>query len=170
MAFDATVGGANTTSYVTLEYADAYFADHLLLSAVWDAETDDDKKLALIAATRDLERFDYVGDVVATTQALKWPRELEDVNDLILDKYDGTVIPNPLKDATCELAVRKLIARAQGLTGVTAGGELLTGVDLGPINLKYDRASELDSPSDATGLPLEVARLLAGLRLWSVTA
>lgn len=88
-----------------------------------------------------------------------------------------TMIPKAIKDATCELADKILSAIAAGLTGASSGGEGLSEVDLGPIKLKYDSSATSTSSLelgtltvDSQGIPIEVARILKGIRLWPLVA
>lgn len=87
------------------------------------------------------------------------------------------LIPKAIKEATYELAIRILSAVAAGLTGVASGSEGLSEVDLGPIKLKYDgsdsSASNLSVGTlsvDSQGIPIDVSRILKGIRLWPLVA
>lgn len=181
MALDATIGGANSNSYVTLEYANSFFENFLLPNA-WDSAVPDDQERALMTATQWLEEYDYVGRVATLTQSLKWPRYgLSDVvsgsDGLILGLYDETEMPIPLLNATCELAYYLLTLGAAG-----SGAALGTGV--GPVSslkignsveVKYQQQSSSSTSivaptTDSSGLPIHVARLLRGLRLPVVIA
>ncbi len=53
---------AGLNSYVTLDEADAYLAGSLQAATLWAALSDADKTLALISATRSLERERWAGD------------------------------------------------------------------------------------------------------------
>lgn len=98
---DATVGGANSNSYVTLAEAEAYFADRPD-SDNWNTLPDNDtKNIYLIHATRRLEQEDYLGTRTTTTQRLKFPRDDVDFDGVELD---GT-IPRQIKEAQYETAI-----------------------------------------------------------------
>ena len=58
---NATIGGEDANSYVTLQEADAY-ADQMMTAATWAALDDDTKTRALIAATAQLETLEIIGD------------------------------------------------------------------------------------------------------------
>ena len=99
---DATVGGENSNSYVTLEEADAYFegsADN----QHWDNHQDGYKKAALIQATQWLNYLAFAGDCCTKTQALQWPRE--HVTCMCREAV-CTSIPLQVKQATYELAFK----------------------------------------------------------------
>jgi hypothetical protein len=106
---DATVGGANANSNVSLEWAEAYFATRLD-ATIWhgligDAGTER-KKLALIAGTNALELLPIDGAPTTLTQRLAMPRTgLLDRHGRVVP-YD--VIPEDWKAATCEEALARL--------------------------------------------------------------
>jgi len=102
-AIDATVGGANSNSYLTLADANTYFGDRLYTTK-WDDADDDTKTKALLQATKRLETEEYYGTKEDTTtpQKLSFPRV--DIGELDGIDLDGT-IPQQLKDAQCETAL-----------------------------------------------------------------
>ena len=115
---DATVGGANANSYLTLAEAQAYF-DTRLPVAGWDDA--DDQNVLLIMATRTLDRLltpyktlftmngrnyyrvrpQWTGAAATQTQRLAWPRTgMFDANGFAIA---SNVIPEDLKFATAEI-------------------------------------------------------------------
>ena len=80
-AFDATLSGANATSYVSLERARDILVD-TPQQALWDSMSDPEKRSALNAATFWMETLTYYGsrcgipsvDDPTKPQALQWPR------------------------------------------------------------------------------------------------
>lgn len=144
-AIVATVGSASANSYVTLAEAVTYFGDKLNVKA-WDVAETANQTKALLMAARRLERENWIGTRVTSTQALAWPRGdaqkpdgLGGNNDYIpgagaLTSYRGgygiyfasfgetystTEIPQPVKDAQCELALAYLNGYGQ-----TSGGTI----------------------------------------------
>jgi hypothetical protein len=109
-AIDATVGGSASNSYVSVAESTTYLEERLNVTA-WEDALPDDHIRALIAATRriDQERFEGVpvnpltGTSTGTTQTLKWPRYSAD--DDAGWTWEATVIPQPVKHATIELAL-----------------------------------------------------------------
>jgi hypothetical protein len=102
MAFDSTVGGTGSNSYVSVEDAGTYFQFHRYASA-WGELSNSDKQAALVMATRRLDSERWQGTKVNYTQALKWPRyDVEDDDGLC---FQPDVIPQAVKDATCDLAL-----------------------------------------------------------------
>jgi len=97
-----TVG---VNSYATNAEADTYFTDSLR-AAEWVALGEPTQDAALVEATRYLERFDYVGEKtdVAPTQTLKWPRT--GVVDSDGEALSSSVIPDEIKEAQYETAIR----------------------------------------------------------------
>jgi len=146
---DATVGGANANSYLTLAEAQAYF-DTRLPVAGWDDA--DDQNVLLIMATRTLDRLltpyktlftmngrnyyrvrpQWTGAAATQTQRLAWPRTgMFDANGFAIA---SNVIPEDLKFATAEFAGQLGNADrtldndviVQGLKSVKAGSVALT--------------------------------------------
>ena len=80
-AFDATLSGANATSYVSLERATALVTD-TPQQALWESMSEAEQKSALNAATMWLETLTYGGsrcgipsaDDPTKPQSLQWPR------------------------------------------------------------------------------------------------
>ena len=80
-AFDATLSGANATSYVSLERATALVTD-TPQQALWESMSDAERRSALNAGTFWLETLTYYGsrcgipsvDDPTKPQALQWPR------------------------------------------------------------------------------------------------
>ena len=96
----ATAGGSTSNSYTTLAEANTYFAGRLGGEA-WGAV--ENKSIALITATSELDKLNYYGSKTNTNQALKFPRSGIRDEDMVL--FDEDQIPTPVKRATCELAL-----------------------------------------------------------------
>ena len=128
MAIDATVGGENSNSYVTLAEAETFFADRLRVDA-WSGASSADKERALLTACRYIEAcrirvhrrpYGYPGeppDVMGrpydplapsdADQALSFPRKKDTDND------GNYAIPKRVKDAQCEEALALLARGAE---------------------------------------------------------
>lgn len=96
---------AITNSYVDVDYADTYHAEHG--NTDWAGLSTPDKTTALINASQfvdNVARGKWKGCKATQAQALAWPRT--DATDE--DGYDiaDTDIPLQLKDAVCEAALR----------------------------------------------------------------
>ena len=102
-----TVGSASANAFVSVAEADAYLEARLNSSAWAGTEP---KKQAIIEATRELSAINWQGYRVDTTQALSWPRYNAPNPDSTscLEVFATTVIPQRIKDATCELALEFL--------------------------------------------------------------
>ena len=63
VTIDATAGGANANSYITLAQADAYVEAMINSTDVskWDTGTDDNRNRALAAAAQRLDRERFLG-------------------------------------------------------------------------------------------------------------
>jgi hypothetical protein len=114
---DATVGGAAANSFASLDEFGAYVDGRLNSAAFTDANPNTQNQ-ALVEATRTLSHLGWKGERVTGTQALAWPRQWAlDPDSPIADYYATTVVPQRVKDATCELALAFLKA---GTTDVAA--------------------------------------------------
>lgn len=168
----ATPGAADANSYVTLAEADAYI-DGRLNAATWVAATTDTKNRALVEASRDLSDLPYVGTRVTLTQALAWPREYAINPDApeFLEKgeieelyFAETVIPQRVKDATCELAAQYVKAGTTDLA-VTDADANLTSKTVGPLSKSWGPGGKPIGLARFTRIIGRVAPLLAAGRM-----
>ena len=139
MALDATVGGENTNSYVTLSEANSYFADRAH-SDLW--ENEDDQASALVTASQVIDWYvTWKGVRVTGTQSMDWPRS--GVYDKVGVLYPEDIIPPDVKIAVYEMALASLDSdRTQdgdlaGLSEVRAAS-LMIKADDGLYNTKPD--------------------------------
>jgi len=136
-SIDATISGANANSFVTLDEANNYFAT-VPDSSTWDDKTVDQKKRALISATRWIDSFVYFGDRCDQGQALKFPRNNYQVDDVELS---CTTIPNNIKYAQYELA-RALANDTDAITGTSGKEGNIEQAKLGDLEVKFNTASQ----------------------------
>ena len=122
--FDATLGGATATSYISIAEADAFLAN-TQYTGTWQGNTEADKSKYLNAATFWLDTLEYAGtrcspstDNAALPQALKWPR-----SGATCDGVEATCsfIPNEIKYTTAILAAN-LTANPDAISGPIGGG------------------------------------------------
>ena len=113
---DATIGGPNANSYVTLAQANAYF-DNSPYSQDWKNHSDAFKEAALIQATQYLDALAWAGSCCASTQRLQWPRKGITCR---CKEAVCTEIPNDIETATCELAFQ-LAHDPDAITGNVKG-------------------------------------------------
>ena len=115
---DATVGGANANSFVTLVTADA-FMESRLNASTWGAATTDNQNRALVEATRYLSALNWIGRRVDSVQALAWPRESATNPDSPTAQfYDQDEIPDRMERATSELAFQYIKAGTLDVSGL----------------------------------------------------
>ena len=147
ITLDATVGGANANTYITLSDANT-FIEGLVLNddtVAWDNSSTDNKNRALFTAAQRIDREKFLGARVADTQALEWPRSgvrkpdtytnlygLSFPNRLVADYYLDTEIPDRVKHAQVFLAVY-LNNKRGGLD--LSGLEDFASVAIGNINV-----------------------------------
>lgn len=122
----ATAGASNANSYVTLADADAYMATRFETAWTAAAGSDETRKKALVQATRQLDQLAWQGVKMSATQALEWPRDVqEEASD---------TIPPWLENACCEQALwilansttggqdQRQELQAAGVTAYSIGG------------------------------------------------
>ncbi len=96
-------GLANANSYVSLAYADTYFAGHPFYADAWELLDQSTREAYIIYATLQLDNeFIWRGRRATGTQALDWPRTgVYDLYDLAIAENS---LPLRLMQATCEQA------------------------------------------------------------------
>jgi hypothetical protein len=115
VAIDATAGGASANSFVTLAEATTYMQGRMNSDA-FDNATTDEQNRSLVEATRDVSVMEYVGRRASSTQVLSWPRwGATDPDSAYGWLFVSTVVPQRIKDATCELAFQYLSAGSSDL-------------------------------------------------------
>ena len=128
MSLDTIIGGATADSYATIIEADAYHVKFNNTS--WATLDTVSKEAALRVGVRYVDGYQYSGQVATATQALQWPR-IDAYRNCYVLPY--TTIPQGIKDAQCEAALRQ----SQGLllTDLSAGS--VTEETVGSITVKY---------------------------------
>ena len=133
----ATLKSATANSYVTLAEANTYF-ETVPDSTTWDNKTDDQKNRALISATRWIDSLNFYGDRCDEDQALKWPRNNYEVDDVELA---CTATPKDIKYAQYELA-RALANETDAITGNKGTDGTYEEVKIGDMEVKYNTDSQ----------------------------
>ena len=136
-AIHATLKGSNSNSYVTLNEADLYF-ETVPDETDWDNKSDDAKRRALISACRWIDSLNYYGTRCEDDQALKWPRNNYDVDNVELT---CDAIPKDIKYAQYELA-RQLANDTDAMTGNKGTDGNIEEVKLGDMEVKYSSQSQ----------------------------
>jgi hypothetical protein len=129
---DVTIAGESANSYITLAEGDTYHGGHVNHTD-WSGATDDQKKEAVVMATRLLDQWvDWAGYRATREQALRWPRFSTYDRDGYV--FDSDIIPQWLKDATAELSRHLLIGDTTGVPDTSGFSEL----QVGSLKLKVD--------------------------------
>ena len=136
-AIHATLKGSNSNSYVTLNEADLYF-ETVPDETDWDNKSDDAKRRALISACRWIDSLNYYGTRCEDDQALKWPRNNYEVDNVELT---CDAIPKDIKYAQYELA-RQLANDTDAMTGNKGTDGNIEEVKLGSMEVKYSPQSQ----------------------------
>lgn len=138
ITLDDTAGAITANTYCSLEDAEAYFATRLHATG-WAAADDEEKKAALVMATRHLDQqVKWVGQRTTYAQALEWPRFVPNDADLVRGGLiPSDAIPTFLREATAEQAEFELRAERDG----EPSGRGLAAVTLpGPVAIQFDPA------------------------------
>lgn len=150
----------STSSYASLDDAEAYFAGRLNADA-WDNATDPNKTKGLLQATRSIDRLRFAGlktaDFVANRNAINLlgfilnPASPQ-AQDLEFPRNGDLLIPAPIIFATCECALAFL-------DGVDPEAELnllnVTSDGVSSVRQGYDRSIGMDH--FRAGIPSAVA-------------
>ena len=175
ITIDATVGGANANSYLTLADAQALIDGMVENDDVtaWASATTDQKNRALYSATQRLDRERFLGARATDTQALQWPRTGVRKPDTYINTYatgfpfrittdyfTDTEIPDQVKQAQAVLAVY-LNNNKDGLG--LSGLEDYKSVSIGSLSVTTAGASSMASGADR--VPPIFERYLTGLRI-----
>lgn len=152
-AFDASVGGLHSTSYVSVE--DALDRLSLLVSpdllAEFEALDTATQQNYLMRSTKTLDgSFKWNGFRNTSSQNLAWPRAGVYVDGRYLP---SDAISSSLADATSLFAV----VLQQGYSFSTSTATPLKEVKIGPIEVVFDSSKNATSP---LSLPLEIIEML----------
>lgn len=99
ITIDASVGGTDSNSYVTLIEANAYMEAVPWFASTWDGLTDAVKNSWLVFSTRAIDRMKFQASRYDKDQALEFPRTITD------DQTDEGDMPQKVKDAQCEMII-----------------------------------------------------------------
>ena len=173
VTIDATAGGANANSYLTLSDAQD-IVDGMVEDAdvtAWASATTDQKNRALYTATQRLDRERFIGARATDTQALQWPRTGVRKPDTYVNTYatgfpfrisedyfTDTEIPDQVKRAQVVLAVY-LNNNKDGIG--LSGLEDFKNVQIGSLNVTPDKTGAVG----ADRVPPLLERYLTGLRI-----
>jgi hypothetical protein len=138
----STVGGATSNSFISADDAGVYF-DNRLNSTAWDDASSSDKDKALITASKELNLLCWKGTRVSSTQALAWPRSwvINPDSAFTQDYYSESVIPDRVKNATCEYALELLKGGDTDITSQDSSREVISET-VGPISVTYANPSQ----------------------------
>lgn len=163
MAFDATLGGSASNSYVSLEEAEQ------LLSALpsspgiddWLSFTDDEKGKSLIGATSVLDCLNWLGIKCSQEQRLNWPRQI--YRCFYPVKCD--MIPHQMTLATSYLAASMgvdggFIAIESSDSTNLSSLDLFEEAKVGPIEVKIRNKETSEPLTNRNNIPPYVSDLI----------
>lgn len=140
---DATVGGANSNSYISLEDANTYFS-YNLYGENWDNADDETRKKALVSATRRIDYEKFYGYRSSENQSLQFPRAGIGYLDGI---YVDNIIPQQISEATCELALYML---STNMSKPSVNTSNIQSVKAGSLAVEYaiDKNDNVSRPNN----------------------
>lgn len=165
-----TIGSASANSYVTSVEASAYFESRLTFQT-WSAFDEDTQRIpALLTAAQRLQRENWLGSRVDTTQALAWPRDSVFKIDTPTGYFGGfgyaggdlyltTEIPQEVKDAQCELALWLLTRNTQP----GAESRRVTQWSADGVSAIFEYAGTINAIPEDVYLP--ISRLIADVQI-----
>ena len=118
MAFDATLGGENSNSFVAVARAVELLSDLPSSAGIndWLNYSEAEQEQTLVASSFSIDPLPWKGDICSTIQALSWPRRIY---------YDGQYTYCDAMPRDIELAVAYTAAfmgKEGGYVGVGTGG------------------------------------------------
>jgi hypothetical protein len=140
---------AGADSYVSLTYAEKYHENRA--NVTWASATDEAKEAALRKATQYVDGRYYgrwKGCLLTALQSRQWPRfnvQIDAVYGFASENFDqgfarglipNNIVPEPVKQATCELALRAL---SGDLAKDLDRGGLVSSVRVGPITKTFEK-------------------------------
>lgn len=152
-------GLPNADSYVTLAEANAFMADDIHASGLWDDTTDDVKEAVIRFATSAMDtHFDYPGRKVYSTGSLRWPRS--GVSDLDGNSVSSASVPKEIKKASVRYAYEFL--KADRVSDPESKG--VSRITIDSIDIRFDKG---DRPGVAPSSVVQMLRGFASLRTGS---
>ena len=140
MIFDATVGGPDSTSFVTVEEADAYFTSHPF-GEPWLEYDESQKESYLMMSTRSVSALCWTGQATSPDQALSWPRTgMTGTNGYPIP---SDIIPREVKYMTMELAFRTY-TDGSGVSS-SSGDQGLKRVKAGSVEVEYFNPGDVET-------------------------
>ena len=132
----ATPGASDANTYCSLEDAAQYHGNHPQGGVVWTAAEAEQRRRALLQATRLLDaHVVWTGGAETREQALSWPRAwMCDRNGYALD---AGVIPPALRDATAEFARHLLDAASDRTADSSVVSSGIRELVAGPVELTF---------------------------------
>lgn len=142
-----TVGAADANTFVSDEEMTAYAERRG--QTIWTGN--DNQFWSLVTATDDLTLLNWQGARSTATQALAWPRDyvidpdrlgvgdnlvVRVLNRRTPEMFDPEIIPQRVKDATCELALQYLLGNVNA--GAPDANTAVVEKTVGPLTTKYD--------------------------------
>ena len=134
-----------------------------LNASSWETTaTTDQKNRALVEATRELSSRTYIGERSTTTQSLAWPRQLaHDPDSPNADYFDSSIVPQRVKDATCELAFQFIKAGTTDLAALDSN-HAVRRKRIDVIETEYDNYQKAEGLSRFPSVMRFIKPLLTG--------
>jgi hypothetical protein len=149
---DATVSGASSNSYLTLEEADELFEGFKpAVMDAWDALEDDARANLLKWGTRVIDRYRDWGPPAVANQRLKFPRTVDQAG----------VIPSEVQSALVEFCAFQLEGEGESADLKRLAAEGVTSVSI--LGQSMSLGGGPGGVADASELPAGARRELDGI-------
>lgn len=150
MAINSTPSSPDAVSYISVEYANSYFATKFGASA-WLDFSDEEKEQLCVSATEELNVLKFGGAKSVNAQALEWPRAyLSDYSGQVISPH---AIPANVMKATCEMAFWIWTEEDRMMSDTDL--QQLESMKVGPLDLKVSKKPMV--------LPIKVEQLLSAV-------
>lgn len=148
-----TINGTSYEVYANVATADLYLQADLSLFQTWDGASE--KEIALVSATRYLDRQRWQGTKTSDVQPLAWPRTG------VIDRYGNSIasasVPQAIIDACCLLAAT-FVTDPSLMTKLDQSSNIAE-VQAGTARVRYFKPQSV-SAGTATKLPSVVQDLI----------
>lgn len=121
------------TSYITVDEAEQYF-EGVLDTDAWDDATNAEKTKALIQASTDIDKLEYIGTKTTLQSEHEFPRN--PIPEIDPNQIDSDLVPFNVKYAVCEQALAILDGWD---VGQEIDGLSLVGAAYSSVKATFDR-------------------------------
>lgn len=135
----------SSLSYASIEFADEYFK-YDMNASIWANLEEEDKKKALVTATKQIDTLSFNGVKYKENQPLEFPRVTAKVrnltdNQLILYRdiiKAMAIVPDDIKKATCEQALALINNRESSFDFADLQSQNVSSYSVGDVSVSFN--------------------------------